>query len=57
MLTTSQAAKLLGVTPRRIQAMIAAGRLPAKKHGRDWQIKDADAIAAGKRTPGRPKKG
>jgi len=30
---TSQVAALLGVTPRRVQALIASGRLPARKLG------------------------
>ena len=34
MLTVSEAAARLGVTPRRIQQMIARGQLAATRHGR-----------------------
>ena len=39
MLTTNQAAEKLGVSRRRVIALIAAGRLPAEKYGRDWMIR------------------
>lgn len=52
--TTTEAATILNVTPRRVVALIRAGRLRAVKHGRDWMI-DADAINAVRdRQPGRP---
>jgi excisionase family DNA binding protein len=41
-LTTQQVAKELGVTPRRVRALIAAGRLKAKKIGRDHLIDSRD---------------
>ena len=37
-MTTSEAATQLGVSVRRVQAMIRAGRLSATKQGRDWHI-------------------
>lgn len=37
-LTTAEAAELAGRTPRCIRTWIAAQRLPAKRHGRDWRI-------------------
>lgn len=55
-MTTSEAAKKLGVTPQRVRAMIEAGRLGATKIGRDWLITEVDLDAVGDRTPGRPKK-
>ena len=36
--TTGSAARELGVTPGRVRAMIAAGRLQATLAGRDWLI-------------------
>lgn len=36
LLSTDEAAKELGVTRRRVQAMIAAGQIKAKRVGRDW---------------------
>jgi excisionase family DNA binding protein len=40
-LTTHEAAKQLGVTPRRIQKLIADKRIPgAVKPGHDWIIPD-----------------
>lgn len=41
-LTTKQAAERLGITPRRVQALVTAGRLPAQKIGRDYLIKEDD---------------
>lgn len=54
-LTTKDAARALGVTPARVRQLIAAGRLPAEKHGRDWLI-DPDALdqVSDRRGPGRP---
>ena len=54
-LTTKQAAKILNVTPRRVRALINAGRLPAEKHGRDWAIKPKDLELVKVRKPGRPR--
>lgn len=36
--SVAQAAELLGVGPARIRQMAAAGRIPARKVGRDWLI-------------------
>lgn len=55
-LTTAQAAQRLGISPRRIRALIAAGRLPARPHGRDWSIREADLALVSDRRPGRPKR-
>ena len=53
-LTTTDAARRLGVSQRRVQALIGAGRLPAERYGRDWLIR-VDALAAVRdRKPGRP---
>ena len=56
LLTTKQAAERLGITPRRVQALIEAGRLPSTKFGRDYMIKEADLKLVEDRKVGRPKK-
>lgn len=56
MLTTAQAATILQVSRRRVQALITAGRLPAQKHGRDWLIARADLALVTVRRGGRPRK-
>jgi excisionase family DNA binding protein len=42
MLTTAQVAGRLGVSVRRVQALIASGRLKARKVGRDLFVSEAD---------------
>lgn len=54
LLTVDQAADELGVTPRRVRALIKAERLAAEKVGRDWLIKPKDLEAVRDRKPGRP---
>lgn len=51
-LTTRAAATRLGITPRRVLALIRAGRLPARKLGRDWLIAEADLAGVAERPPG-----
>jgi excisionase family DNA binding protein len=55
-LTTPQVAKRLGVSIRRVQALIKAGRLPSRQYGRDHIINEADLALVADRKPGRPKK-
>ena len=55
-ITTKEAAKKLGVTVRRVQALIKAGRLSAQKMGRDWIIRKTDLDKVRVRQPGRPPK-
>jgi excisionase family DNA binding protein len=55
-LTTKQVADHLGVTIRRIQALVTSGRLPAQKFGRDYMIKEKDLKLVENRKVGRPKK-
>ena len=57
MLTTRQVAEQLGITVRRVQALIRSGRLKAFKHGRDWLIIPEALTTVQKRQAGRPKKG
>jgi excisionase family DNA binding protein len=58
MLTTNEAAERLHLSRSRILKLIAAFRLNAVKHGRDWQIDPADLAAFAKieRRPGKPRK-
>ena len=53
-LTTEQVAERLGVTPRRVRALITAGRLKAKKIGRDYLIDSRDLAKFTPLPPGRP---
>ena len=53
---TAIAAKRLGVSQDRVLALIKAGRLPAKKLGRDWFIDPKDLKLVAVRKPGRPRK-
>lgn len=54
LLTTKQVAERLGVTSKRVQAMIRDERLPAQKFGRDYMIKESDLKLVEDRKPGRP---
>lgn len=56
MITATQAATRLGITPRRVLALIKSGRLPAEKFGRDWMIDESDLKLVKDRKPGRPRK-
>lgn len=55
-LSTAEAATELGVTPRRVLALISAGRLRAVRVGRDWIIAAKDLDSVRTRPPGRPGK-
>lgn len=56
LITVSKAAARLGVTPRRVQALIASGKLRAQRIGRDYLIDPADLPSLERRPPGRPRK-
>ena len=56
LLTTDAAAERLNVTPGRVRAMIAAGRLPAQKFGFVHMIKASDLKLVKDRKVGRPRK-
>ena len=56
LINTKEASKLLGVNGQRVRALIAAGRLPAQKVGRDWVIRERDLAKVADRKPGRPRK-
>jgi excisionase family DNA binding protein len=53
-LTTKEAAEKLGITPRRVVALVTAGRLPAQKFGRDYMIRETDLKLVEDRKVGRP---
>ena len=55
-ITTTEAAKRLGVTPNRVRALIDAKRLKAFKYGREWLIDPKDLEAVKVRKVGRPRK-
>ncbi|MGI6456363.1 MAG: helix-turn-helix domain-containing protein [bacterium] len=58
-LTTREAAEVLGVSERRIRAMLDQGKFPnAEKFGHIWMIDPADLERAEvrDRKPGKPKK-
>lgn len=54
-LTTLEAADSLGITARRVRALIQSGQLPAEKKGRDYLIAEKDLKLVKDRKPGRPK--
>ncbi len=56
LLTTKETAEKLGVSVRRVQAMITDGSLPATKFGRDYMVKESDLESVKNRKPGRPSK-
>lgn len=56
LLTTRQAAERLGISLRRVRALIEAGRLPSKQYGRDHLIRERDLELVANRKPGRPPK-
>jgi excisionase family DNA binding protein len=55
-ISTTEAAKRLGVTTNRVRAMIEAKRLKAMKVGREWLIDPKDLEAVKDRKVGRPRK-
>ena len=55
-ITTNDAAARLGITPRRVLAMIRAGRLKAARLGPIWTIDERQLATLADRRPGRPRK-
>lgn len=49
-MTTRQAAKKLGVSERRVRAMICEGKIKAIMQGRDWWIEDLNGVKVLKNT-------
>lgn len=56
-ITAEQAGMKLGVTGRRVRALIKTGRLPAVRHGHVWLIMEKDLKKVAVRKPGRPRQG
>jgi excisionase family DNA binding protein len=56
LLTTPEVAARLGVSSRRVLALIKAGRLPSKQFGRDHVVKESDLALVAERKAGRPPK-
>jgi excisionase family DNA binding protein len=55
-ISTTEAARRLGVTANRVRAMIRAKRLKAMKVGHEWLIDPRDLEAVKERKVGRPRK-
>lgn len=56
LLTVEQAAESLGVSARRVRALITSGKLSAEKVGRDWLMTAESLENVKERKPGRPRK-
>jgi excisionase family DNA binding protein len=56
LLSTSEAAMRLGITPARVQQLIWAKKLPAQQVGRGYVINESDLKLVEDRKPGRPSK-
>lgn len=54
---TKEAAKRLRISIRRVQALIATGRLPAERIGNSFAIKESDLKVFSYRPNGRPANG
>jgi excisionase family DNA binding protein len=55
-ISTTEAARRLNVSPSRIRAMIGSGRLKAMKVGKVWLIDPKDLDGVKDRKVGRPRK-
>jgi excisionase family DNA binding protein len=55
LVSAKEAARILGVTDRRVRAIIKSGHLPARKIGGGWVIAKAHLKLVEDRKPGRPK--
>jgi excisionase family DNA binding protein len=53
-LTTEEAARRLGISARRVLALIQSGSLPSSRLGRAHVIKETDLKLVEERKPGRP---
>lgn len=57
LLSTKEVAAKLNISVRRVQALIAAGRLPAEKIGNSFAIRESDLKVVNGRKNGRPTNG
>lgn len=53
-LSVAEAAKRLGISPRRVQQLVKAGRLPAEQFAGAYVIRESDLGLVADRRPGRP---
>lgn len=56
LISSKEAAEKLGVSLRRVQALITSGKLPAQKIGNSYVVQEKDLESVKARTPGRPPK-
>ncbi|HLM60139.1 MAG TPA: helix-turn-helix domain-containing protein [Pyrinomonadaceae bacterium] len=56
LISSKEAAEKLGLSLRRVQALITSGRLPAQKIGNSYVVNEKDLEFVKERTPGRPSK-
>lgn len=54
-ITTKEASEKLGISVRRVIALIHSGDLPSERIGRSHVIKESDLELVKNRKPGRPK--
>jgi len=54
-ISSAEAARRLGISPRRVLALISAGHLAAERIGGVWIIDETALAAVSDRRPGRPK--
>ena len=57
LISTKKASEILNISVRRVQALIAAGRLPAHKIGNSYAINESDLKTVSARKNGRPVNG
>jgi excisionase family DNA binding protein len=55
LISTKEAAEKLGVSLRRVQALVTSGRLPAQKIGNSYVVRKEDLELVRERKAGRPK--
>jgi excisionase family DNA binding protein len=56
LISSKEAAEKLGLSLRRVQALITAGRLPAQKIGNSYVVNEKDLELVKERKSGRPSK-
>lgn len=56
LISSKEAAERLGLSLRRVQALITTGKLPAQKIGNSYVVKEKDLELVKERKPGRPSK-
>jgi excisionase family DNA binding protein len=56
LISSKEAADKLGVSLRRVQALITSGRLPAQKIGNSYVVNEQDLELVRERKSGRPAK-